>query len=405
MSKRVEMIGFTAAAMAGVTGLQREIMIDMTNWVPVVHDGVTIGGHPIALANLTNAQPATDVQAGSMSAADKQKLDAYPEFGGQFLLARGTAPAVAYGFNTDAGTGIFSDSANNFSIATAGVRRFNIDPNGAAHALFNMDIAGTLGVTGALTLSDKLTLGTFVSDNGANPASSGLFRLSNNKAIMFRNAGNTADIVGINVDNGNIVHLGDNAGTTTLSLEAMQSIAIYTAGILRGTIDVNGSCNLGLIAEVKLYCGTDVPTGWLICNGAAVSRTVYAALFAKIGTTFGAGDGSTTFNLPDFRGRTPVGVDNMGGTDAARLNNAASSMQAVRLTLGGAGGFVSHTLTIPEIPSHTHPLSNTVTLSGATNQGTGSAVWGVVNATGATGGGGAHENMQPSLLVNFIIRY
>src|SRR5690606_40258069 len=61
------------------------------------------------------------------------------------------------------------------------------------------------------------------------------------------------------------------------------------------------------------------PPGWLVCAGQAVSRTDYAELFAVFGTRYGSGDGSTTFNLPDLRGRVPVTLDNQGGTDAGRL--------------------------------------------------------------------------------------
>lgn len=60
------------------------------------------------------------------------------------------------------------------------------------------------------------------------------------------------------------------------------------------------------------YAATVAPAGWLMCDGSAISRTVYASLFATISTTYGVGDGSTTFNLPDFRGRFARYMDNMG---------------------------------------------------------------------------------------------
>ena len=64
------------------------------------------------------------------------------------------------------------------------------------------------------------------------------------------------------------------------------------------------------------FAGTAAPAGWLLCYGQAVSRTTYAALFNALGTAYGAGDGSTTFNLPDLRGRVPGGKDDMGGVAA-----------------------------------------------------------------------------------------
>ncbi len=97
------------------------------------------------------------------------------------------------------------------------------------------------------------------------------------------------------------------------------------------------------------FSGSVAPDGWLMCYGQAVSRTVYAALFAVIGTAFGAGDGSTTFNLPDMRGRFPLGKDNMGGTSANRVTATQAD------NLGQGSGVESHSHTINE---HTHSLSS-----------------------------------------------
>lgn len=88
------------------------------------------------------------------------------------------------------------------------------------------------------------------------------------------------------------------------------------------------------------------PPGWLVCAGQAVSRTDYAELFAVFGTRYGSGDGSTTFNLPDLRGRVPVTLDNQGGSDAGRLS--------VANTLGGTGGAERVTLSVNQMPSHNH---------------------------------------------------
>lgn len=82
--------------------------------------------------------------------------------------------------------------------------------------------------------------------------------------------------------------------------------------------------------------GSTLPPGYLWENGANVSRATYAALFAVIGTSFGAGDGSTTFGLPDSRGRAAIGRDNMGGTAAGRITAGLSGIAGA--TLGAAGG-------------------------------------------------------------------
>jgi microcystin-dependent protein len=94
----------------------------------------------------------------------------------------------------------------------------------------------------------------------------------------------------------------------------------------------------GIIGEVRAFAGpaASVPSLWYLCYGQAVSRATYYALFAVIGTTWGAGDGSTTFNMPDLRGRAMAGVDNMGGSPANRITSGISGLSGV--TLGAAGG-------------------------------------------------------------------
>lgn len=146
------------------------------------------------------------------------------------------------------------------------------------------------------------------------------------------------------------------------------------------------------------------PAGWLICDGAAVSRTTYAALFTAIGTSFGAGNGSTTFNLPDLRGRFPLGKDNLGGTSANRVTATQAD------NLGQGAGTETHTLTIPEMPAHTHSSQNN-TGSNPLPQPAGIGVYvdpanGRTNSatSGSTGGGGAHNNMPPYITLNYIIK-
>lgn len=104
---------------------------------------------------------------------------------------------------------------------------------------------------------------------------------------------------------------------------------------------------------IMQYAGSSAPTGYLICNGSAVSRTTYSNLFAVIGTTYGAGDGSTTFNLPDLRGRFPVGY-----------YSSDASFDA----LNEKSGEKTHTITSAELPAHTHsvdPPSTTTSSDGS----------------------------------------
>lgn len=151
-----------------------------------------------------------------------------------------------------------------------------------------------------------------------------------------------------------------------------------------------------LVGEIKLFCGSSTPLGWLVCDGSAVSRTTYSALFSVIGTTYGSGDGSTTFNLPDFRGRTAIGV---GNGDATGHTNH---------TLGQKSGEETHRLTASEsgLPEHYNYGD-----AKYANYGSGSSVgsiilWGEGTAglhANAQDAQYAHNNMQPYLAVNHII--
>ena len=94
-----------------------------------------------------------------------------------------------------------------------------------------------------------------------------------------------------------------------------------------------------ITGEIIPYAGAIAPDGWLTCDGSEVSRTVQAALFVVCGVAYGAGNGTTTFNLPNLAGRVPLGLD---GT----------------FPRGSSGGAATHTLTVPELPSHTHGINH-----------------------------------------------
>ena len=114
------------------------------------------------------------------------------------------------------------------------------------------------------------------------------------------------------------------------------------------------SNTVGIVGEIRQFAGlaASIPNGWYACYGQAVSRTSYASLFTVIGTLWGAGDGSSTFNLPDLRGRTLAGKDDMGGVPANRLTAGASGVPGT--TIGGVGG--------NQVPSP-HSLSASSTVS------------------------------------------
>ena len=178
-----------------------------------------------------------------------------------------------------------------------------------------------------------------------------------------------------------------------------------------------------LHGEVRPNVAIASSSEWLPCNGSAVSRAVYSSLFAVIGTAFGSGDGSTTFNLPDLRGRAPMGA------------GAGPSLTA--RTVGSSLGEERHALTVNEMPSHNHgstgstskPHTHTFQFpiytaengpdSGKINAWTGSSsgsVWGYVrqvtassgvnhqHSISAEGSGVPHNVMQPSIVVRYLIR-
>lgn len=175
----------------------------------------------------------------------------------------------------------------------------------------------------------------------------------------------------------------------------------------------------GTIAD---YAGATAPDGWLLCYGQTVSRTTYAALFAVIGTLFGAGDGSTTFGIPDLRGRVIAGQDDMGGTSANRLTGVSGGVDGD--VLGATGGAEKHTLSLSQIPNATGSLglhggesgSIFVSRSGVFVGGNIAANYKTIGTTGGSqsiyysidfslgGGGGAHNNVQPTMILNKIIR-
>lgn len=163
------------------------------------------------------------------------------------------------------------------------------------------------------------------------------------------------------------------------------------------------------------YSLTTAPSGYLMCDGSAVSRTTYSILFAVLSTTYGSGDGSTTFNLPDLTGKVIVGRDASDNDEDDPLD-----------TIGATGGEKRHTLTTTEMPSHSHGVTDpghTHTYYRNTNDqqtdnafhtevaadetdilgNTGSSTTGITIDN--TGGGASHQNMQPYIVLTYIIKY
>jgi microcystin-dependent protein len=177
-------------------------------------------------------------------------------------------------------------------------------------------------------------------------------------------------------------------------VEVKANSALETTLLTRvATLEANQTPS-GVIMQ---FAGVTAPAGYLFCDGTAVSRATYGGLFTAISTTYGVGDNSTTFNLPDLRGRVPVG-----------RHTSDSSFDV----LGETGGAKTHTLTIAEMPSHTHnvqgngvnmQLVDSNTADGSANRARLASGIPQLLAT-ATGGSGAHNNLQPYIVTNYIIK-
>jgi len=357
---------------------------------------------------------------------------------------------------------------NNFDIIdrlTNGV--VDITLSGTTHTLTTSDgsvsdgmskvlvLGGSPSGTNTITISpndaDKLYFvkndtsqtATFTQGSGADVSVA-----AGKQAIIFADgAGSGAAVTEIkpNVTDGGVVTatLADDAVTAAkIADDAVGADAVADNSIGAAAINIsgNGTSGQAVVSDgdgsfsytsnivpsgaVMPFAGTSAPTGYLLCDGSAVSRSTYATLFAALdnGNIYGAGDGSSTFNLPDLRGRVIAGQDDMGGSSANRLTDQTGGLNGD--TLGGTGGSETHTLTTAQLASHTHTFSDTDShtvsiprpfISGAANNSvnvdgsgvrsdSGSITVSISGTTSSTGSGSAHNNVQPTIILNYIIK-
>lgn len=159
------------------------------------------------------------------------------------------------------------------------------------------------------------------------------------------------------------------------------------------------------VGEIRMFAGNFAPAGWMFCEGQLLPISENETLFQLIGTTYG-GDGESTFSLPDLRGRVPI-------------HNGTAIYDGSNYTIAETGGVEEVTLTINQIPSHSHSLLATTDLASSANPSeaylsttpTGSKIYSTANPTIALnngvitpdGGSQPHTNFQPYLCVDFII--
>jgi len=268
------------------------------------------------------------------------------------------------------------------------------------------------------------------------------------QAIIFADgAGSGAAVTEIkpNVTDGGVVTatLADDAVTAAkIADDAVGAAAVADNSIGASAINIsgNGASGQAVVSDgdgsfsyqsnivpsgaLMPYAGASAPTGFLLCDGSAVSRSTYATLFAALdnGNIYGAGDGSSTFNLPDLRGRVVAGQDDMGGSSADNLTNQSGGLNGD--TLGATGGSETQALTEANLAAHTHTFSDTdahtvsiprAFIFGAANNSvnvdgsgvrsdSGSITVSISGTTSSTGSGSAHNNVQPTIVLNYIIK-
>jgi microcystin-dependent protein len=220
-----------------------------------------------------------------------------------------------------------------------------------------------------------------------------------------------------------------NSDSTTGFSYSSSTIPVSIAGVSVGSFastgwtgSVIGAAPVGMIVN---FSGSSIPALWYQCYGQPVNRSTYSALFAVIGTTYGSGNGTTTFNLPDLRGVVVAGLTNMGGSTASTLTSTYYGANPT--ALGTAGGGQSHVMTTNELvlhghvsstsdSGHTHSTqgdSGTTAFAGTLPGGnpnygetlTSSTGFSVISnqTTSSTGSSSAFTLVQPTIMVNKII--
>jgi len=222
-----------------------------------------------------------------------------------------------------------------------------------------------------------------------------------------------------------VLHFQDDDASHFLKFQAPSSVTTSTTftlpdgdGSAGQFLKTDGSATLSwsTVTEFVLpsglilpYGGTSAPSGYLLCYGQAISRSTYSTLFSAISTTYGVGDGSSTFNLPDLRGRTIAGQDDMGGASANRLTDQTGGLDGD--VLGATGGSETHALLEAQLASHSHgsvitsvSASSSTIFAGSNDRTAVTSVSSSSGSTGTTGSGSAHNNVQPTIILNYIIK-
>ena len=232
----------------------------------------------------------------------------------------------------------------------------------------------------------------------------------------FTSAADTTDDSTLTIVGGKLKVKDNGIGSTQLASDALtdgnravQTNHLRNESVTEAKLASSAISALMPAGTVVPYAGASTPANWLLCAGQAVSRSTYSTLYAALGNgaIYGTGDGSTTFNLPDLRGRTVAGKDNMNGSAEGRLTSG-SAAAIDGATLGAAGGAQEHTLTAAQsgLPAHSHTQGVVNNNSGGvednapSNGGTFATTGTVASAPASS----AHTNTQPTIVLNYIIK-
>jgi microcystin-dependent protein len=356
------------------------------------------------------------------SAAELNKLDGLQATTAELDLVNTASAGVI-----QAGKALIYGASGEVNATTLQVQGADIS---ATPAEINV-LSGITATTAELNLVDGSEAGVISNDKAVIYGSSGEV---NATTLQISGTSITATAAQLNtVDTSTSIstQLGDKAPISSPTFTGTPAAPTAAAGtdttqIATTAFVGTAVANTTPAGSVIMWAGTvaTVPTGWLYCDGSAVSRTTYAGLFSALGTLYGSGDGSTTFNLPNFKDRFAVGADGDSGGD---------------YDVGSTGGAANVTLTTDQIPSHNHSVSasssssSSVTDPGHThgleqnfNSGanfglgsvsagagsTDSATTGITVSTTTTttitesnvGGGNSHTNIPPYLAMGYIIK-
>ena len=313
------------------------------------------------------------------------------------------------------------EALSNKAIANAVDTRLNLLLNVTGGNDNIVTLTHNQGITGEKTFEGAVKLtGAVNATNALQIGSTGKLYLSGdsikvNKDIDLSESGSTVKASKLNIPSGLTEYAGVTYTWPSASPQPGQILKASTGGSLQWQTEATAEAQVEAyqiedptpVGTITQWSTDSIPNKWLLCDGRAVNRATYSSLFNVIGTTYGGGDAMTTFNLPDLRARVPVGK----GT------NSDSQISAAFTTLGGTtytanslsfGGEYKHKLTVAEIPAHNHTINNMNPRNvydrdqggGGYDPNTEGSI-----LTDLTGGDEAHNNVQPFITLNYIIKY